>query len=108
LLIDHIDLLCDSVRRVRRLHPFHIDAWVVWPDHMRCIWTLPPDTDDFPMRWRLIKLLFSKGLPRYSSARNYAGQARRGDTGMVSYSESWSFHDWVPKLELGNQRNKTL
>ena len=64
LLTDHIDLLRDSVRRVRRLHPFHIDAWVVLPDHMHCIWTLPPDTDDFPMRWRLIKLLFSKGLPR--------------------------------------------
>jgi putative transposase len=64
LLTDHIDLLRDSVRRVRRLHPFHIDAWVVLPDHMHCIWTLPQDTDDFPMRWRLIKLLFSKGLPR--------------------------------------------
>ena len=64
LLTDHIDLLRDSVRRVRRLYPFHIDAWVVLPDHLHCIWTLPPDTDDFPVRWRLIKLLFSKGLPR--------------------------------------------
>jgi len=44
-------------------------------------------------------LLFSKGLPRYSSARSYAGQAGRGDTGVVSYSGSWSFHDWAPKLE---------
>ena len=56
LLTDHIDLLRDSVRRVRRLYPFHIDAWVVLPDHLHCIWTLPPDTDDFPVRWRLIKL----------------------------------------------------
>jgi hypothetical protein len=50
LLTDHIDLLRDSVCRVRRLHPFQIDAWVVLPDHMHCIWTLPPDTDDFPER----------------------------------------------------------
>ena len=64
LLTDHIDLLRDSVRRVKRLYPFHIDAWVVLPDHMHCIWTLPPDSDDFSVRWRLIKLLFSKGLPR--------------------------------------------
>jgi len=34
LLTDHIDLLRDSVRRVKRLYPFHIDAWVVLPDHM--------------------------------------------------------------------------
>ena len=64
LLTDHIDLLRDSVRRVRQLHPFHIDAWVVLPDHMHCIWTLPEGADDFPLRWRLIKLLFSKRLPQ--------------------------------------------
>lgn len=63
LLTDPIDLLRDCVRTVRRLHPFHIDAWVVLPDHMHCVLTLPPDTDDYPLRWRLIKLLFSKGLP---------------------------------------------
>ncbi|MDP1663833.1 MAG: hypothetical protein Q8L79_01810 [Methylobacter sp.] len=40
LLTDHIDLLRDSVRRMRRLHPFHIDAWVVLPDHMHSTaWT---------------------------------------------------------------------
>jgi putative transposase len=47
LLIDHIDILRDAVRRVRHLHPFHIDAWVVLPDHMHCVWTLPPDDADF-------------------------------------------------------------
>jgi putative transposase len=79
LLTDHIDLLRDSVRRVKVLYPFHIDAWVVLPDHMHAIWTLPPDTDDFPVRWRLIKLLFSKGLPRterLSSVRR--NRAERG------------------------------
>ncbi len=80
LLTEHIDLLRDSVRRVRRLHPFHIDAWVVLPDHMHCIWTLPPDTDDFPMRWRLIKLLFSKGLPR--TERLSATRQRRAERGI--------------------------
>ncbi|MDD5580727.1 MAG: transposase [Methylobacter sp.] len=50
LLTDHIDLLHASVRRVRRLYPFHIDAWVVLPDHLHWVLTLPPDTDDFPVR----------------------------------------------------------
>jgi len=35
LLTDHIDLLRDSVRRVKRLlYPFDINAWVVLPDHL--------------------------------------------------------------------------
>jgi len=34
LLVRHIDLLRAAVRRVRRTHPFHIDAWVVLPDHL--------------------------------------------------------------------------
>ncbi|WP_305908347.1 transposase [Methylomarinum sp. Ch1-1] len=80
LLTDHIDLLRDSVRRIRRLHPFHIDAWVVLPDHMHCIWTLPDDTDDYAIRWRLIKLLFSKGLPK--NERLPAVRRRRSERGI--------------------------
>jgi hypothetical protein len=30
-----------SVKKVKTRLPFHIDAWVVLPDHMHCIWTLP-------------------------------------------------------------------
>jgi len=60
LLATEIDLLRDSVRSVKRLYPFEIAAWVVLPDHMHCVWTLPPGDTDFATRWRLIKLLFSK------------------------------------------------
>ena len=62
LLTDHIDLLRSAVRQVRQKYPFHIDAWVVLPDHMHCVWTLPPCDADFSTRWRLIKMLFSKGI----------------------------------------------
>ena len=37
LLTGPIDLLRDSVRRVKRLYPFDIDAWVVLPDHLHCV-----------------------------------------------------------------------
>jgi len=39
LLVTQIDALRDAVRRVRARAPFHIDAWVVLPDHMHCLWT---------------------------------------------------------------------
>ena len=64
LLVQHIDLLRDVVRRVRRKHPFHIDGWVILPDHMHCVWTLPAGDYDYSMRIRLIKTLFSKALPK--------------------------------------------
>lgn len=33
LLVAEIELLRESVRRVKRLYPFEIVAWVVLPDH---------------------------------------------------------------------------
>jgi putative transposase len=63
LLVWHIDKLRAAVQTVRRSHPFLIDAWVVMPEHMHCIWTLPEGDANYPLRWRLIKLLFSRALP---------------------------------------------
>ncbi len=63
LLIRHIDFLRDAVRLVRRSRPFTIDAWVVLPDHLHCVWTLPPDDDDFATRWRVIKTAFARNVP---------------------------------------------
>ena len=34
LLVDHIDILRNAVRYVKTRHPFHIDAFVVLPDHL--------------------------------------------------------------------------
>jgi putative transposase len=77
VLVRQIDALRDSVHRVRRLYPFAVDAWVVLPDHLHCIWTLPPGDADFAVRWRLIKLLFCKSLPRDGAAVASAGATRR-------------------------------
>ncbi|OGI40241.1 MAG: transposase [Candidatus Muproteobacteria bacterium RBG_16_62_13] len=80
LLIRHIDLLRAAVREVRGRWPFVIDGWVVLPDHLHGIWTLPPGDSDFTNRWRLIKAGFSRQLPKIewrSSAR-----ASRGERGI--------------------------
>ena len=77
LLVQHIELLRDVVKRVRARYPFHIDGWVVLPEHMHCIWTLPKGDDDYALRIRLIKTLFSKKLPqteRRSEVRQTKGE----------------------------------
>ncbi|MGH8505455.1 MAG: REP-associated tyrosine transposase [Stenotrophobium sp.] len=64
LLVDRIDTLRSAFRSERQKHPFSIDAIVVLPDHLHCLWTLPPDDADFPNRWRRIKAAFSHALPK--------------------------------------------
>jgi putative transposase len=63
LLVEEIDLLRAAIQRTRNRFPFHIDAFVVLPDHMHAVWTLPPDDSDFSLRWRLIKQHFARSLP---------------------------------------------
>jgi putative transposase len=80
LLVTRIDALREAVRRVRARAPFHIDAWVVLPDHMHCLWTLPEGDADFPGRWRAIKIAFSKSLPA-GEPRSFV-VLRRGERGI--------------------------
>ena len=63
LLVTQIDLLRRTVATVKQTHPFTIHAWVVLPDHLHCILSLPEGDTDFPLRWRLIKSHFSRALP---------------------------------------------
>ncbi len=63
LLIRHIHELREAIREVRRPRPFHIDAWVILPEHMHCIWTLPEGDDDYSSRWKAIKIRFAKQIP---------------------------------------------
>jgi len=79
-LTRHIDILRRSIREVRERAWFHIDAWVVLPDHMHCVWTLPEGDDDFPERWRRIKASFSQARPLEGTPT--AAMTERGDRGI--------------------------
>lgn len=61
-------ILCDEQIRaalrqaiclVQSRCPFKIDAWVLLPDHIHTIWTLPECDDDFSTRWSEIKRFVS-------------------------------------------------
>ena len=52
--------LRNAITTVRQKYPFTIDAFVLLPDHLHCIWTLPEKDTDFAKRWRLIKLMVTK------------------------------------------------
>ncbi|MFC3114409.1 REP-associated tyrosine transposase [Cellvibrio fontiphilus] len=63
LLVDYVAQLRNAVAKVKRQRPFIIDAWVVLPDHMHAVWTLPEGDSDYSGRWREIKKEFNRNIP---------------------------------------------
>ena len=45
---------------VRQCKPFQIVALCLLPEHLHCIWELPPDDADFSSRWAAIKAVFTR------------------------------------------------
>ncbi len=54
--------LRNAIQHVRTNLPFTIDAWVLLPDHMHCIWTLPENDYNYGKRWSIIKRFVSKSI----------------------------------------------
>jgi len=94
LLTKEIHCLREAVRAVRHDWPFHIDAWVVLPDHIHAVWTLPEGDRDFSTRWRLIKSCFSRGLPRME--RVAASRLRKRERGI------WQRRFWEHRIRDEN------
>ena len=57
---ENVSLLREAFKYVIEKHPFTIDAFVLLPDHLHCLWTLPDGDHDFSKRWRLIKTYFTR------------------------------------------------
>jgi len=64
LLTDHFSAFGEAMRQARIRKPFHVDAWVVLPNHAHAIWTLPPGDHDCATRWRAVKIAFSKAVSK--------------------------------------------
>jgi len=80
LLVREIAALRAAVVRTRRLYPLHVDAWVVLPEHMHAVWTLPAGDADFSLRWTLIKRWFSAAIP--ACEPRSASRAAKGERGV--------------------------
>ncbi len=75
LLVREIGRLREAVGATRAERPFRIDAWVVLPDHLHCVWTLPEGDADYSTRWSVIKARFSRAVRE--GARRPSHVARR-------------------------------
>ena len=123
LLVRHVDSLRDAVRRTRRERPLHIGAWVVLPEPLRCIITLPEGNDDVSNRIKAIKIRFVRAIPatdrrsrtrvargerslRQRRFREHASAARPTTSGIWTTSTSIPIRHQVddPTRPLGHAR----
>ncbi|WP_028455374.1 REP-associated tyrosine transposase [Chitinilyticum litopenaei] len=100
LLVEHIAVLRQAVRLVRQRHPFMIDAMVVLPEHLHCIWTLPEGDRDCPLRWALIKSPFSRPIAR--GERIGASRQSKRERGI------WLRRYWEQQLHDANDLNRHI
>ncbi len=91
-------VLREAVRKVQASRPFRIDAWVLLPDHLHCIWTLPEGDCDYSVRWRLIKDHASRCLSAVlvpEGVRLSESRRRRGETAV------WQRRFWEHRIRNG-------
>lgn len=62
---DLINDLRQAITDVRQKYPFKIDAWVLLPDHIHCIWTLPKKDNDYSKRIGMIKAQFTSRAKKH-------------------------------------------
>ena len=76
----------------RRRYPFRIDAWVLLPDHLHAIWTLPDSDRDYSRRWSMIKRGFTQRMSK--------GPAReRNDHERCLTDPLWQPRFWAHRLD---------
>ena len=65
-LTDNFSILQCSMNKVRKNKPFKMLAWVVLPNHLHLLWSMPGCDNNYSERIRALKVLFCKGLERGS------------------------------------------
>lgn len=126
---DKVGILREVFRKVIKDHKFIIDAFVLMPDHLHCIWKLPDNDKDFPLRWQLIKSNFTR--EHNKRFENYEGKVWQGrfwehlirdeedyknhveyihynpvKHGLIDAPKNWeysSFHRFVKRNEYDNE-----
>ncbi|WP_419420559.1 REP-associated tyrosine transposase [Legionella sp. D16C41] len=63
ILIKEINLLSNVIQITKTKYPFKILAYVILPNHLHLIMSLPENDSNYSLRLRMIKSLFSKEFP---------------------------------------------
>lgn len=70
------EMLRDAILHIRQQHAFSQEAFVLLPDHLHTIWTLPDDDDDYSTRWARIKEHFTRAYLRADGVESPLSSSR--------------------------------
>ncbi len=93
-------LVKEAFDHIKVKHPFAMDTFVLLPDHIHCVWTLPENDNDFSMRWRLIKSYFSKRVENKNECFKSPSRASKGEHGI------WQRRFWEHLIRDDDDFNK--
>ena len=85
LLLREVSARHRAVRITMAGRAFQIDAFVVLPNHLHTVWTLPPGDADFSVRWGAIKSRFTREVRRVGfnpTLPQSPSKRRKGDAGI--------------------------
>ncbi len=71
------NLLREAIEKERLKRPFQVVAWVLLPDHMHAVWTLPPGDQRYSLRWQKIKEEFTKSFLQQGGCEGVRNRSRR-------------------------------
>jgi len=89
--------LKSAISAVRKTHPFTIEAFVLLPDHLHCIWTMPSNDCDYAIRWGLIKNQVSR------QEKALTKTAMIGQSRISEESGFWERRVW--KHQIGDDKD---
>ena len=69
--------LRNAIKKVQTKYPLKIEAWVLLPDHFHCIWTLPDQDSNFPLRIRLLKRYVTQSCSSFLHRDRLSTPSRR-------------------------------
>ena len=71
------NILHSAWESTRERFPFETVAICLLPDHLHCIWKLPDGDDNYSIRWKEIKYLFTMGYLKEIGAGEVRNESRQ-------------------------------
>ena len=79
---ESIDLFFEALRYTALRMTFETIAYVILPDHVHFIWTLPDGSDDYSTRWRLVKSYFTRKYDKGGDANISMSRVKKMEQGV--------------------------
>ena len=95
-------ILGDVLRECQEKHPFTVVAMVLLPEHLHCIWTLPPGDDDYPVRWNVSKGKFTYKWLRSGGTERPCNASRRRERRRGVWQRRYWEHTIKDETDLEN------